>query len=464
LAVQSQTAAEQLAAFSVSVAFEEIPDEVVRAAKNHLLDVVGCGLAAHALDNGAAAREVVVGLEGPPEASLIGASQRVPAPSAALANGMLMHALDFDDTHSESIAHVSTVVAPAAIAAAENRSCSGRELLAAIVAGGEIVARIGAAASGGFHARGFHPTAAAGVFGATAAAARLDGLGPAAAASALGLAGSTACGLFAYLDAGTATKPFHAGWAAHAGVLVARLAAAGAEGPANVLEGRFGLYDAFVGRVPDLDSQLADLGERWETLRIAFKAYPACHFMHGVLDAAASLRDVEGGEIADILVSVPADAVALVLEPEATKVAPRTSYDAKFSLQYSLAALLLQRSLDVRSYLPSAIADPDALSLARRVRYEVRDFPSYPAAFPGAVAITLTSGEVLEAAQPHQLGGPDNPLDQQSILRKFRANASLTLAEDDARALERDILELEDAPLVSAVFGRLGLAAEVAAP
>jgi 2-methylcitrate dehydratase PrpD len=450
------TAAAQLAAFALELDYETIPADVVSAAKEHLLDALGCGLAAHALGEGAAARTVALAMGGVEEASVIGASGRYPAPSAALANGMLMHALDFDDTHADSVAHISVVVAPAAMAEAECHGHGGRSLIAALVAGNEIVARVGMAASGEFHARGFHPTAIAGVFGATAAAAKLSGLGPLDAASAFGIAGSQASGLFAYLDAGTQTKPIHAGWAAHAGVLAARLAAAGGEGPASVLEGRFGLYDAFLGHVPDLNEQLADLGSRWETPRIAYKPYPACHYMHGAVGAAATLGALDAGEIEDILVTVPpGSAVDLVLEPEAAKFAPRTPYEAKFSLQYSLAALLVHGQLDLGSYLPDAIGEAAVLEVARRIRYQTREFASFPAAFPGGVAITLRDGRVLSAELPYQAGAPENPLAGSAISAKFRQNAGLALEPDRVEELEQAILALEDADDVGAVFGLL---------
>ena len=176
-------------------------------------------------------------LGGEPEASVIGLETGLPAPNAAFANAMLCHGLDFDDTHSDSVAHiVDGGRAGRRSRVAEARGASGRELLTAVIAGNEIVTRIGMAASGAFHERGFHPTAVCGIFGATAAAARLGGLDRTPPTSALGIAGSMASGLFAYLDDGTPTKPIHPGWAAHGALLAARLAAHGAEGPPGVLE------------------------------------------------------------------------------------------------------------------------------------------------------------------------------------------------------------------------------------
>jgi 2-methylcitrate dehydratase PrpD len=435
-------AAERLSEFALELSLDAVPGEVVAAAKQHLLDALGCGLGAVALGEGLAGREVARGLSGIAEATLIGGSERVPAASAALGNGMLIHALDFDDTHAEAVAHVSAVVVPAALAAGEARGANGRDLLTAIIAANEVVIRIGAVASGEFHARGFHPTAVAGVFGATVAAARLGRLDPATALSALGIAGSMSSGLFAYLDDATATKPIHAGWAAHGGIMAAALAAAGAEGPPRVLEGRFGLFDAFLGRVPDLEEALGDLGSRWETPRIAFKPYPACHYCHGTLGAAASL-DVAPEEVETLVVRVSPGAVDVVLEPSAAKIEPRTPYEAKFSLQYSIASMIVRGRVGTDTYTDDAIADPDVLALARRVRYEVAQLPSV---FGGAVEVTSSDGTIVRAELPQPAGSPENPLPDHAVVAKFRDNAALVLPPDDVTALELAVHELEQRP------------------
>jgi 2-methylcitrate dehydratase PrpD len=437
------TAAERFAAWALELELDAVPPPVVEAAKLHVLDVLGCGLAAHGLDVATEGRSTMAELGGEPEASVIGLDTGLPAANAAFANAMLCHGLDFDDTHSDSVSHVSTVVVPAALALAEARGASGRELLTAVIAGNEVVTRIGMARPGAFHERGFHPTAICGIFGATAAAVRLGGLSAGDAASALGIAGSMASGLFAYLDDATATKPVHPAWAAHGALLAARLAAHGAEGPPGVLEGRFGVFHAFLDTRIDLEPQLTDLGERWETPRIAFKPYPACHFIHGSLGATETLCDgVDPGEIEEVVVTVPEAGVSLVLEPAASKVAPRTDYEGKFSLQYSTAAMLVHGRVGVATYTPEALADPRVLDLARKVRYETKEYASYPAAFPGGVRIRLRDGRMLEADFPHQLGAPGNPMSAQQVLEKFRENAALAGGGFDR--LE-EILALEEA-------------------
>jgi 2-methylcitrate dehydratase PrpD len=443
------TAAQRLAEWTGSLSYDDIPGDVVETAKLHLLDTIGCGLAAHALGVAGEGRTAMAELGGESQASVIGLDSALPAPNAAFANAMLCHGLDFDDTHSDSVAHVSVVVCPASLAAGEAVGATGREVLTAIVGGNEVVTRVGMAASGQFHARGFHPTAVCGIFGATTAASQLAGADAAATASALGIAGSFAGGLFAYLDDATPTKPMHPAWAAHGGLYASRLASLGAAGPPGVFENRFGVYYAFVGATHgevDLDAQLADLGERWETLRIAYKPYPACHYIHGSLGATAGLLgQLEADEVDEIVVTVPEAAVALVLEPEASKRAPRSEYEAKFSLQYSTAAMLVHGRVGVRSYTEAEMGDPRVLDLAGKVSYETKEYPTYPAAFPGGVRIRLRDGRTLEADAPYQLGGPENPMSADDVRAKFRENAALALDDGATAALEEAVLTLEDA-------------------
>jgi 2-methylcitrate dehydratase PrpD len=454
-------AAQRLAEWTGGLRYEDIPPEVAEAAKLHLLDTIGCGLAAHALGVAGEGRTAMAELGGDGPASVIGLDGGLPAANAAFANAMLCHGLDFDDTHSDSVAHVSVVVCPASIAAGEANGASGRDVLAAIVGGNEVVTRIGMAASGEFHARGFHPTAVCGIFGAVTAACRLGGVDAERTTSALGIAGSFAGGLFAYLDDATPTKPMHPAWAAHGGLLATRLASLGAEGPPGVFENRFGVYYAFVGATQgevDLAAQISDLGSRWETPRIAYKPYPACHFIHGSLGATAGLIDqVEADEIEEIVVTVPEAAVALVLEPAASKQAPRSEYEAKFSLQYSTAAMLVHGRVGVRSYSEEEIGDPRVLALAGKVRHETKEYASYPAAFPGGVRIRTKDGRTLEADAPYQLGGPENPMSADDVRAKFRENATLALDDGALSALEEAVTTLEEHDDLHGVFS--GLAA-----
>ncbi|HEU0249000.1 MAG TPA: MmgE/PrpD family protein [Gaiellaceae bacterium] len=444
------TAAETIARWSAGLTLDQVPPEVVAHAKLHMLDTVGCGLAAHATGVAVEGRATMAELGGEPAATVIGLFEQLPAANAAFANAMLCHGLDFDDTHSDSVSHVSAVITPAALAAGEALGSPGRDVLAAVVAGNEVVCRIGMAASGEFHRRGFHPTAICGVFGGVAAVARLSDLDAPTTTRALGIAGSFAGGLFAYLADGTPTKPMHPAWAAHGAHLAVALARNGAAGPSSVLEGKFGLYHAFLGAEEgeiDIAGQLSDLGARWETPRIAYKPFPVCHFMHGSLGAAAAAaagRTFAPDEIAEVVVTVPEAGVSLVLEPAASKVAPRSEYDGKFSLQYSVASMLVRGHVGVSDFTDEAITDPDVLAVAGKVRYETREYPSYPQAFPGGTRVSLADGTSFEADFPYQKGGPENPLSADEVRAKYRANAAGALGHDATQRLEETILALDD--------------------
>lgn len=449
------TAAQRLGDFIATAKIEQVPENVRRAAKAHVLDTLGCGLAGYAVGEGDYAYQAVreSGVTGP--ATVIGASEGLPPLDAAFVNGTLSHVLDFDDTHPAAVVHVSAGVVPAAIAAAQTYGASGADLLTAIVAGNETSVRLGAAAGGLFHARGFHPTGVCGVFGATAAAARIRGLDGAATAHALGIAGSMASGIMEFLADGAQTKPLHPGWVAQAGLAAVRLAAHGATGPSTVFEGARGFFATYLHGAPyDLDTQLADLGDRWVTPDIAFKPYPACHYTHASVDALAQIlaqTPLRPDDVERITALVHPTGESLVCAPAEDKVTPRTPYDAKFSLPYCLAYRLVHGRLDVTSFMPDAVTDADVLALTPRVDHEVRQYSTFhgrpsPESFGGGVRITTSDGRVLEAELRYQRGGTENPMTEADVRDKFRTNAGLALSSAEVDDLERAVLGLDGEP------------------
>jgi 2-methylcitrate dehydratase PrpD len=434
-------AAEELATWSSELELAAIPGEVLAAAKLHLLDAFGTGLAALALEQMPAVRAAALEIGGGEEATALGLDRRVGAGAAALANGATMHALDFDDTHEVTLIHSSVVVAPTVLAVGEATGTGGAELLAAAIAGYEVSARIGLASPGGLHRRGFHPTPVCGVFAAAAAAARLRGLSAEQTANALGIAGSQASGLMEYLADGSQTKPLHAGWAAHAGITAAALAAHGATGPASVLEGRFGLLASHLGEF-DAAALGAELGSRWETTQIAFKAYPCCHLSHSVLDATGASGIGPGG-IEEIVALVPGEvAVGLVLEPAERKRRPATPYEAKFSLPYCIGALLVRGELGVDAFAAEAIGDERALAIAAEVAYEVVDFGPGGSEISGGIR-GRAGGTEFEARALVPRGAASNPLSDDEVRQKFLRNALLSLSAEEAERLLAVVSALE---------------------
>lgn len=444
----SASAAQEIAGFASSFRLDDPPKSVLTAAKLQLLDTFGCALAAYGTGVGDQGARVMAQYGGRPAATTIGQEATLPPASAAFANAMLSHALDFDTTHADSVTHLSAIVGPVAMAVAERHGATGADLLAAFVVGTEVVARVGMTTPGEFTSRGFHTTAVCGIFGGVAAAARLGAASDAVMVSALGIAGSFAGGLFAYLDDGTATKPVHPAWAAHGAVLATDLAVAGIQGPPHVFEGRFGVFHSFLGAEPGsvaVAREVADFGERWETARVAIKAYPVCHLIHGVLGAIEELREPPPpDQIDEIEVTVPAAAKEVVLEPAAAKVSPRSGYERKFSLQFCVAAALAGHRIDVGLFPSGPVeSDPTLVELAGKVRYVIQDYPTWPRAFPGGIRIRTRDGEVVEAEQLYQTGGAENPMTEDQVVAKYRSNAALALDLAEIEALERAALGLE---------------------
>jgi len=439
------TQSERLSDFVAQLKIEQIPEATVQHAQLHALDALGCGVAAYAFGEASYTLGAVREIGGHGRATAIGATDLTPA-DAAFVTGTLCHALDFDDTHPNSVVHVSAGVVPAAIVAARVAGATGADLLAAIVAGNEVSIRVGNAAGGTFHARGFHPTGVCGVFGATAAASRARGLDAVQTANALGIAGSMASGLLEFLSDGSETKRLHAGWAARSGLTAAALAAHGATGPATVFEGARGYYATYVhGADSDLGAQVDDLGNHWVTDEIAYKPYPACHYTHAAVDALAEVlaaNPLRADEVTSIVGFTTETGVALVSEPVADKVHPRTAYDAKFSLPYCLATRLVTGRLDVGSFTEDAIADPEVAALTPRIGYELRQYSAKPDSFGGGVRVETVDGRVLEHEFRYQRGGAENPLSTDDVLTKFRTNAGYGLLSEDVATLERSTLEL----------------------
>lgn len=439
------TLAARLADFALDASASTVPAAVRERVALHVLDVLGVGLAASRAESTPALHRALEGWGAHGPCTVLGVKTGAPAPLAALANGTLAHSLDFDDTHAPSITHPSAVVVPAVLAAAETAAADGRRVALAVVVGYEALARLGMAAAGAFHARGWHATAVCGPFAAALAAGTVLGLDRSQLLAALGLAGSLASGVLEFLEDGSWAKRLHAGWAAQAGVVAASLARGGFSGPASILEGRFGFYRTFLGMEPD-GAPFDTLGREWETLRIAIKRYPCCHYLHAFLDCALDLRTAHGlaaDAVEDVECAVPQGEVPVVCEPAETKRRPRSSYDARFSLPWAVAAALVDGHVGLDSFAPERLGDARVRALADRITYRVDPRLPFPERFPGRVRIRLRSGRVLEAEAADGPGSRRHPRLREEVVAKFRDNAGRALEPARVAALERAVLEVE---------------------
>jgi 2-methylcitrate dehydratase PrpD len=437
-----------LGEFACGLTFDHIPAAVLERAKLLILDAVGCGIASNAYDFSHAALAGAIALGGVGRCSVIGCAERLPVRDAALVNGILIHGLDFDDTHLASIIHATAACLPTALTFGEELEVDGRALLVAYAAGMETAIRVGAAAKGGFHHTGFHATGVVAHFSASVVAARLLNLPSEAITAAQGIAASTASGVQVFLEDGAWTKRMHPGWAAVAGITAARLAQYGFKAPTRPYEGKFGLFDTHLQHPPapiDLAAELATLGSIWELAEAAVKPYPVCHFIHGCADAAIELRErVDFDDIVRVEALLPRDTMPIVAEPHEAKIRPVNEYEAKFSAQFVVATCLLKGGFGLADLMPAALKDAAVLDLASRVACTIDPDSVFPTFFSGGVRLQLRDGRTLFRHVRVNSGAGDRALDADAVFRKFLASATLVIPRDQAERIRDAVLTLEN--------------------
>jgi len=394
-----------------------IPEEAMRIAQLGFIDCIGTMIAGR---NEEAVRIMKSVLAPPPgPSSLTFGAERGPAPEAAWINGTAAHALDYDDVGLRG--HPSTVLVPAILAEAEALDASGTDMLTAYVAGYETWAELFRRDSGLLHKKGWHPTGLYGAVGAAAACARLRRLDAMRAAMAIALGASQSGGLMA--NFGTMTKPFHAGRAAHAGIMAARLAEAGFTASTDALEHPQGFLHAISPDGTEDRASPPKIGEHWALLTegLGIKKYPTCYCTHRAIDCALDLvttHPVKPDDVKQVNVGI-SDYFATVLRNHA----PDTGLAGKFSIEFAMASAILAKRVGLRELTDDFVRRPDVQSLMRRVvttttsEYD----PDLPGAAPAdTVRIELASGEVFEGAPvARATGHATRPLSEAQIYDKF---------------------------------------------
>lgn len=485
-----------LARWVSEIGFDDLPVDVIAATKRRVLDVIGLALAGAETPFGRSVRGAVIEMSPAGPCTILGPGDRVGVTAAAFANGSFSQALEFDDTHDESIVHMSSPSVTAALALAEFISevrlkpdttydpagrlnldgtydrrrdakhdetyvvspfrrtspVSGRDLITAIAIGNEISCRVGSVSPGQFHRLGFHPSGLFAPFGVAYLAGKLLGLSAGAMANTAGICGSFAAGILECWVDGTQPKFLHPGWAAQSGISAAFLSRAGTDGPAAVFEGRFGLFASHL-QDPSIARDLAritkDLGSTWASRAASFKPYPAAHVLHPYVDALFRLRAhhaIRPADIERIDCPVAAFIVPIVCEPVGEKTAPASDSHGRVSLQYTLAEALFFGKLGRDAYRPDSLRMPEILALARRVHYAVDPAFPGPGRFKGAVTVTLRDGRTLTETEEFNRGSATNPMTDEELRAKFDANASGFLPADARERLADQIQRLEEMP------------------
>jgi 2-methylcitrate dehydratase PrpD len=414
--------------FIVNTKYEDIPDNVVALGKKTILDGFGLSLAGSVSTAGPRIRQYIETL-GPcgGKATIVGTKMKVHPRFAALANGISIHADDYDDTGSAM--HVAAPVLPPSFALCELGRRSGKDLMLAFHLGVEVADKIGDAVSPRHQEEGYHTTGTIGTFGSAAACAKLRGLNAAQTAIALGIAGSEASGLRD--NFGTMTKPFHAGHAGESGTVAADLASIGWTAAGNILEAPLGFFQAGGGFNPK--EIVGRLGNPWmfSSPGDLIKRFPCGTIQQQVMDEMLRLiqqNNITAAEVEKVEVGGNQSNLHTLFQHH-----PTTGLQAKFSMEFAMSILLLDRKATLSTFTDAVVQRPDVQDMIRRVRYYV-DPEFDKLAGQGAslqailveqsiLKIYMKDGRVISGRTEPAKGSPENPMTYDEVADKFRGNA-----------------------------------------
>jgi len=444
----SETLATAFGEYAIGLADEDIPEAVRTAALWHIVDTIGVCLAGanpHE-DSGAVARKLQPKWRANEGATVFGVDFKARPELAALLNGSLAQALEMDDKHGSSLARPGSTVTPAVLAVAESRNIPMREVISAVAVGYEVMIRLGFVGGDRFLERGYHTSSLIGSFGVAAAIGRLLGCTPRQVVDAMGISGTFASGIQESTRTGSTSKILHGGWGAHAGIVAVDLASAGISGPESVFEGKFGFFQTHLTPISgelDFAKAGADLGRRWYLPETAYKPYPCCQLLHAFIEAGKQmLKEFEAdgiktSDITKISCQLAEPGLTLVTEPRERKKAPETPHEARFSLPFGVATTLIYGDVDLESFRPGRLADPEIRKLAQLVEASEDPDSDYPNHCP-AILEVKAKGKRYRKHVPFHPGSPEAALTIEDVLDKFTRNSSW-LFGDAARQVGADI-------------------------
>lgn len=437
---------ERIAKWSHALRLDAVPDDAQKVAKRCIVDLVGVSIAGAEREQSRRVAEYASQAYAPGPSTVFGCSARLSPVGAALANGTVGHVLDFDDTSYTGIMHGSTVVFPAALAAAESAGADGRRVLEAFVAGSEVTYATAVLCGHGHYHKGWWSTATFGTIGAAAAAARALDLSERRTSCALSLACLQAGAQKASF--GTDAKPYLAGQAAAAGVESALLASAGLSAPRSALEGRNGFIQVLNDGAID-NKGIAELGTHWRLVDpgIFFKRYPVCSAAHAAVEITQRLmvrHGLRGENVKRVVCEVPP-----LVETSLVYGMPGDLQEAQFSMPFAVGSVLARGRLGVEELTDKALSDPLLQSAMSKVEMCRVDSLEDAAAPEGARVTLLTDdgGEVTEYLGVPQ-GMPTNPMSDEELNDKFlHCGAAAGMEHGRANNLLKYLKNIESEPL-----------------
>lgn len=409
--------------FVANSTFEQLPDATRAAAVRVILDATGVMFGASGLSPDVQPFIGLASSAGDGPCAILGTGQRTTAAMAAFANGAMAHALDFEDAFDAAPGHPNAAAVPAAIAIAQ--SCGpipGREFITAIAVGCDVACRIALSLRQPMEQNGWYPPPIIGAFGATAAAARLLGLDAVQTRDALSLTlcQATMPGEIKH-SRRTVLRAVREAFPAQAAVLSASLARDGVSGFETPLEGKSGFFRLFADSRFDANDLTAGLGKHFYVENLSFKPWPACRGTHAYIEVALDLlraHDVDWRDIESVYVDI-GEVQQMLVEPADRKRAPQTVIDAKFSIPFTVAVALVHGEVNLASFTPAMLDDPDVIGMAQRVVARTRPGWGVQNAASGALALDLVDGRSLHGDVAQAAGHPDSPLSDEQLIAKF---------------------------------------------
>lgn len=448
-----------IAEYVVNTSLEDFPPEAIVAAKAAIIDCLGCALAGSKEPLADVLTNYLNDLGGKPTATVIGRGFKTSAPEAGLINGAMSHALDYDDITVITKTHPSAFLIPAALPMAEEVGATGRDMLLAYLLGFEVACSVGENISPAyFDDLGWHPTGPLGALGAATVASRLLGLDVEQTAMAISLGASQSSGL--RQNFGTMTKPFHAGHACKSGITAAKLVKGGFTAGTDAIEGRFGFMRAFSGGNDYNPERAAEsLGNRCFMMEsgIEIKKYPCCGSAHLAMDATAIIQQTEAlvaANIERIDVTVNFDPPRSLIHAR-----PKEGLEGKFSMQYCLAAEILDGKVGMSSFTDEQVMRPEAQELIPKI--EMKRTAGYEGQTSWAepfnvVEIHLNDGRMLTAQAERDSVGALRGATYEEVQAKFRDTAALALTQENVSATLEMLDNLENIGPVGPLADLLG--------
>lgn len=416
-----------LADLVVNTTFDDVPQGVIRKSKEAILDYVGVTIYGSRHEVGEIVTEYVDETSGDGDAPVLGRG-RTRTPAAALANGAFGHAVDYDDTFESIVLHPTAPTFAAAYAASARTDAMGRDLLTAYVVGIETAYRVGHSVYPAHYDHGWHITDTVGTFGAAAAAASVLSLSTTEAKHAFGVAASSSSSL--KKNFGSMTKPLHSGHAAQAGVRAALLASKGFTADPEIFEGDLGYGTVMSpGGTYDPDIVRSGVDDQWGVMDIGYKPYPSGVITHAAMDTMRDIvvdYDLDRDEVDTVVVTLDDAASEMLHHKE-----PENALQAKFSIEFCLAAILRETDVGIHEFTDEYVDDPTTRRTMETVErdFEPNLFEGSFANYGARVTVWMHDGRELTAQEKFAPGTPNNPLSRERIEDKFRECALAVLGE-----------------------------------